>query len=162
MADRLNDGNNRFMFVPSIANIAAPTVAELTATGVVLLQCRIKSGGVDHGGDEDTVDNSKLCDTANYETPGRIKWTWTLTYARGDTTTDDAPYSTMKRFTTGFLVVRRGVPQAQAIAANDIVDVYSITCGAQVTQPPEPNSVEWVQQKLWVSGQSEQDATVAA
>lgn len=161
-ADMLADGNVKIAFVPSIADITAPTTTELTATGVVDLSCFIQAGGFQHTTDEDAVNNAKLCDVTNFEAPGRIKENLTLTYVRKAQTADDEAYSTLKRLTLGYLVIRYGSAYSDPFATGDVVSVYSVQCGAQQVQSPDANSAIWVTQKQYNNGPNALDATVAA
>lgn len=162
MADMLSDGNVKVSFVPAVANIGAPTVTELTAAGAVDLECRITADGLDVSADEDTIDNSKLCDVENYEEPGRIKHSIELTITRADIEETDTPYETIKRGTKGFLAIRYGIPHDTAYAAAQDIQIYTIRAGAQRYVKPEANSTVRYQQKMFVNGPSELDAVVAA
>lgn len=161
-ADMLADGNVKVAWVPAIADINNPTVTELTATGVVDLSCFIQAGGLDHTTDEDSVNNAKLCDTTNYESPGRIKENITVTYVRKQASTDDKAYQTLKRLTLGNLVLRYGKPYSDAFAADDEVTILTSQCGAQQVQSPDANQAIWVKQKLFNNGPVANDVKVVA
>lgn len=160
--DMLADGAVKIAFVPSVANMSAPTVAELTASGSVDLSCFIKADGRSHTIDQASIDNSKLCDTEDHEEAGRTTHSWALTYARKADPSDDTAYATLKNYVKGVLVERIGPPAGQAFAAADVVSLYSVTCGAQLLKA-DKNDVVWVDsQKMFVSGSTAQDVTVAA
>jgi hypothetical protein len=155
-------GRVKVVFVPSIADITGPTVAELTATGSVDLSCFIKSDGRTHSISQATIDAGKLCDTVNYQLPGSVTHTWTLTYARKQVTADDKAYATLKANTAGYLVERFGSAATAAFVAADVVNVYTVTCGEQV-EKADKDDIVWVDaQNLFVSGATERDAVVAA
>lgn len=161
--DMRADGQLKVVYVASIADIENPTVAEVTAGSTVDLSCfLLADGGFDHTVDEETVDNAKLCDVTDYEQPGRFKHQLTITYARKQLAADDEAYTTLKRGTGGYVVTRWGKPADDALIATDVIDVYTITCGAQQKQAPERNSIAKVQQRLFVSGPVAEDVEVAA
>lgn len=157
------DGNVKVDFVPAIADITAPTDTELTATGVVSLECMLTPDGLDESIDEDVKDTSAFCSTSNYEEPGRTKPNLQLTYFRDDDAagTGDAAYTTLKRNLRGFLVIREGAPHTQAYAADDNLRVYTVMCGEQQPVKPAANEDVKVQQKFYASGDYARDAVVA-
>ena len=67
-ADLLADGMIKATWAPNVANVAAPTVAELNAG--VDLECYIPLDGLDIKGDTASVDNTALCSTDDTEEPG--------------------------------------------------------------------------------------------
>lgn len=156
------DGNVKVTFFPVCADITAPTVTELTATGAVDIECDLTPDGLDESIDEDAKDTSTFCSTSNYEEPGRTKPNITLTYFRQALEADDKAYSTMKRNTDGFLAIREGEPHDTAWTAADKGRVYTIKCGEQQPVKPAANMDVQVQQKLYASGDYERDAVVAA
>lgn len=157
------DGNVKVVFVPAIADTSAPTVTELTATGAVDVSCYLTADGWTPGLDEQTVTDERLCSTATYEQPGRSQRSLDIKYVEnpGDDTNNKAATSLTKG-TKGFFVVRRGPEQSTEFAEDDVVDVWPVTMGAQAKQPPEANSVLQIAQKAFVTGEVQQDVTVAA
>jgi hypothetical protein len=160
MADMLNDGNIRVTYVASIANKAAPTVAELDAG--VDLECLVTSDGLNTPVNEDTVSNPKLCDTVNAEAPGRATHQPALTFYRQDTPSEDVAWTTMTRGTAGFLVVRYGVAHDTAYAAGDEVCVYPGKAGERQLQTPEANAATKFISRWYESESPVLDAEVAA
>jgi hypothetical protein len=148
--------------VLAVTNVAAPTVAELTAVGNVDLECFITADGLNLSADEGTVDNAVLCDTEDYELPGRSKWNLELTMQRHLDVADDKPYQSIKRGSNGFVVIRYGLPYTTAYAAGQSVMVFTVTAGAQRPLPIEREAVVRYMQKMFVSGPSDDDAAVAA
>ncbi|KAB8186862.1 hypothetical protein FH608_046065 [Nonomuraea phyllanthi] len=162
MAKRLTDGNTKATFVPTISSITAPTVAELTDSGIVALENTVTDDGLDISFDEGTVEGNVLASTQDFESPGRSKAQIELTYYRDSTTAADRMWSVMTRGTAGFLVVRRGVTASTAYAADQKVEVYEVTCGERRPLAPERESYEKVQLKLYASGTYSVESTVAA
>ncbi|MBB1154000.1 hypothetical protein H4281_12730 [Amycolatopsis sp. DR6-1] len=159
MGDMLSDGRNKVSFVPSIANIAAPTAAELTAG--TSLECLIMADGLDISTDESAVQASKLCDTVDAEQPGRSKTTIQLTCVRKDVPAEDVAWTLLQRDLTGYLAVRRGVAHDTAFATGDKVEIYPVKFGARRPQKPEANGVEKFMSQGYNTGAPELDAVVA-
>ncbi|GAB3376219.1 phage tail tube protein [Amycolatopsis echigonensis] len=159
MADMLSDGNNKVTFVPVLANIAAPTVAELT--GGTSLECLIMADGLDISTDEAAITASKLCDTIDAEQPGRAKTTIKLTCVRKDVPAEDIAWTLLQRGLTGYLAVRRGIPVATGYATGQKVEVYPVKAGVRRPVKPEANGVEKFESQLYNTAASNLDAAVA-
>ncbi|MFF4600554.1 hypothetical protein [Amycolatopsis sp. NPDC001319] len=160
MADMLSDGNIKVSFVPTIVNIGAPTVAEVTAG--TSLECLIMSDGLDISTDESVTSAPKLCETIDAEQPGRSKTTIQLTCVRKDTPAEDVAWTLLQRGLTGYLVVRRGTSIETAFAAADPVEVYPVKAGVRRPIKPEANGVEKFMSQLYNTAASELDGVVAA
>jgi hypothetical protein len=87
------------------------------------------------------VDTSSLASTFDTKTAGRVGFDTELTFKRGDTVGDDAPYTTLKYGVSGFLVIRRGVAYTTAWTTSQKVEVYPITCGEPQNSSPAANEV---------------------
>ncbi|MGR3870986.1 phage tail tube protein [Streptomyces graminifolii] len=139
MADLISDGKTRVAWVSSIANINAPTAAELTA-GADYTK-RITPDGLKLDPSTADVDTSSLASTFDTKTVGRVGFDTEITFKRGDTVGDDAPYTTLKYGVSGFLAIRRGVAYATAWTAGQVVEIYPITCGEPQNSSPAANEV---------------------
>lgn len=155
------DGNIRATFIPACANIAAPTVAELTAAGIAELAAALTPDGLNVNVTEDNKDTTTLASTFNGQAPGRAGGDIALTYFRDTVGGSDKPYTTLKRFTAGFLVIRLGVLNSTAYATSDKVRVYPITCGLQKDVPAAKNTDWQISQSLYVTADWNIDAVVA-
>lgn len=159
MADMLNDGNIKVTYVPSIANISAPTTTELTAG--TDLECLITADGFQPTVNEEVVSVPKLCETISAEAPGRATHQIVLTMVRQDESAEDVGWTTMLRGTSGYLVVRYGVAYDTAYAVSDDVQVFPGKSGERRPQPPEANGATQFQSQWYVSAQPDMDAVVA-
>lgn len=159
MADMLNDGNIKVTFVPSVANAAAPTTAELAAG--TALECLITADGLDIKVDEDTVSIPKLCETSNSEAPGRATYGFTLTLMRKTVTIEDVAWTTLLRGTSGFLVIRYGLAYTTAYAAAQKAQVFPGTAGERRPQKPEANGGTMFQSQWYVTSKPNLDAVIA-
>ena len=81
MADLISDGNTKVAWATSIANIAAPTVAELTAASDWTQ--RITPDGLKVDPTTADVNTSSLASTFDTNQPGRTGYACELTFKRG-------------------------------------------------------------------------------
>jgi hypothetical protein len=161
MADIIVDGKTRVAFVPTIANKAAPTVAELSA-GTLLHDTLVPDGMEGFEPDPGEVDNTSFGSTFDTKLPGVSSFSGTrLVLKKQDGT--DTVHSTLTAFDTGGnIVVRAGTKlKTDTWALSDKVQVFPIRTGAWAYVNPERNSVL----KYWVatpvSAEPNFNATVA-
>jgi hypothetical protein len=162
MADLLADGNIKVTWAPSIANIDAPTVAELTAGSAVDLECLITLDGLDIKGDTASVDNTALCSTDDTEEPGRVSYQIEITAKRKDSDAEDKAWNTLTDRALGNLVVRRTLPSTTAWAADQPCEVYPGRCGRPIMDAPEKNSAQTFKVKIFNNSKASDRSVVAA
>lgn len=160
MSDVINDGKTRVYWVTTIANIATPTVAELDA-GQDFTE-RITPDGLNIPAETADVDNSSLASTFTTMRAGRRSFSPEVTFKRGDTAGDDAPWDTLTYQTLGYLVVRRILAYTTAWAAGQDVEVYPVECGERNTIPPAPNEVAKFTSQMKLREEPNTSAVVAA
>lgn len=160
MADIIVDGKVKVALVDSIASIAAPTEAEMTAGTDITDQ--LTSDGLS-GFQPDTaeVDTTSMLSTFDTKSPGRSAFSGTmLRFKKQDT---DTIYTTYVKDTATHVVIRRdGTAASTAFAASDAVEVYPVVCGEVQNMDPEPNSVQRFELPVMVSTQPNLRAVVAA
>jgi hypothetical protein len=161
MADIIVDGMTRVAFVPTIANVAAPTAAELTAG--TYLGTVLTAGGME-GFEASTgeVDNTSYDSRFDTRLPGVSAYSGTRLILKKQTGTDTV-FTTMTTFgTTGYIVIRDALDKDTAFAAAQKVNIYPITTGDWDYMSRERNSVL----RYWVAtpirSEPEKNATVAA
>ncbi|MEU5496176.1 hypothetical protein [Streptomyces griseofuscus] len=159
MADLISDGNTKVAFATSIANIFAPTAAELTAA--TDWTTRLTPDGLKTDPSTADVDTSSLASTFTTNQPGRRSYTVELTFKRGSTTTEDNPYTTLTYGATGYLVVRRGTSYTTAFATGDKVEVYPVAAGEPQNVAPAANEVSKFTSSMKVTSDPATRATVA-
>lgn len=122
MARLIPNENSWLAFVPTIADIEAPTAAELTG-GVVLTKYLISLNATTQGNTVPTPDISTLFETS---VPGTVQASLTADFYRDDET--DLAWETLPRRTRGYLVVSRfgGTGTDNAPAAGDVVEVWPL------------------------------------
>lgn len=157
MADLLTDGMTRVTFATSIANIAAPTVAELNAG--TALESLITPDGLDISSTTAAVPTGALVSTFDTEAAGRRKYDIKLTMKR-QTPTDTAlnllPYRT-----AGFLIVRRTVTAATAWTIGHKAEVYPVQAGEPSLIKPTSNEVAKFESTFFLTADANTSATVA-
>jgi hypothetical protein len=159
MTDVITDGKTKVWSVPSISNIAAPTVAELNA-GTQLESVITPDGFVGFEPDTSAIDTSALNSTQNLKIPGRIDLANTLLRFKKQAGTDTV-YNTLVYGYATNVVVRRDTLSSTAWATSDKVEVYAVTCGEVKNLAPEANSLHKYEVPTLVSGTWNQRATVA-
>lgn len=164
MADSFNDGRIAVWDVPSIANVAAPTVAELNAG--FALQCLIDADGGIVGFEPDTaeVDSSKLCSVNDSKTIGRETYSNTMVkmFRQGNNTTTDTTLARMVRGYATNIVIRRDLAETTAWAAGQHVEVFPVTCAGRKEEPYAKNSAHKYSVPTMISGATNLNAVVAA
>jgi hypothetical protein len=133
------DGRTIAGWATTIANIAAPTVTELT-TGSTRLETLITPDGLDISAATATIDVSNLGSVANANRAGRITWTIKLTFHH-DSVVDTA-WNLFPYRTNGYLWVRHGVDKATAPASTQKVKIYACETG-------EPNDDKAAPDTTW-------------
>jgi hypothetical protein len=159
MSDLISDGKTRVAWATSIANINAPTVAELTAAADYTT--RITPDGLKLDPSTADVDTSSLASTFDTKTVGRVGFDTELTFKRGSTGAEDLPYTTLKYGVSGYLVVRRGIAYTTAWTTGQTVEVYPITCGEPQNSSPAANEVMKFVSPMKVTSSPATAATVA-
>lgn len=159
MVDSNTDGRTRVYSVPSIANIAAPTVAELNA-GTDLSALITPDGLIGFEPDTGDVDNSKLNSTFDTKTPGRASFSGTMLRLCKQTGTDSV-YNTMVYGYVTNIVIRRDLAASTAWAASQAVETYPSGCGEVRNLAPEPNSLHKYEVPIKISNQPNLRGTTA-
>lgn len=137
MARMLADGKDKLLWVPDggIANLAAPTVAELTAPGVVDLSFMVSKNNFALGPTGDAeISDTPLGAEGDTTAPGRTQYEASMEFYRYTTTGEDIPWATFTdKGIEGNLVHRSTVKDStDAIAAGDEVGVYEAITGTPV------------------------------
>lgn len=161
MADIIVDGMTRVAFVPTIANKAAPTVAELN-TGTLLQSTLVPTGLEGFENTTADVDNTSLASTFDTKLPGRQSFSGTGLVLKKQDGTDTVFNLLSVPNTNGFIVVRDGIDQATAWASSQKVEVYPIrTAAHSMMGRGEANSVLRYRVPTPISDKPELKATVA-
>src|SRR5919199_4369544 len=126
MTRRTHEEYTRIWWVTSISSKTAPTVAEIGAGTDI--SAFVPKDGLKVGSTNNKVRNDDITSAFNAEIPGSYANAVTLTCFRDDSA-DTAWTLFQTRNTTGFLVVRRMLSVATAVAAAQKVEVYPAATG---------------------------------
>jgi len=130
-------GNDAWGFVPAVADIDAPTVAELTAAGGFNLSCSLfgEQEGMSTSTEKVTLPRI-LCETDQYEVNG------STTYTMADLMISFQPqaasgadgkkaWETLTDGISGYLWRRQGVAATDDLAAAQFVDIIPVMLGTK-------------------------------
>jgi hypothetical protein len=140
MADITADGKTRVYWVTTIANINAPTVAELNA-GIALNSTITADGLIGFKPDTADVDTSALDSTFNTVVNGRTSFSGTMLRLKKQLS-GDTIFTTLTRDTAGYVAIRRSLAATTAWASSQACEVYPALCGEVARVDVEPNSLE--------------------
>lgn len=155
------DGNVKWVFMETVANPAAATVAEFTAG--LDISCYLTGDGWQPGTDEAVVTDERACSRQTYEQPGRFTDSLSVRYVHNPKSpADNEMFLALPQGATGFVGARWGQAFEDDIAAADIVDVYPVKAGVPVKQFNGANSMQTIMQRLFVTGPVQRDVLVAA
>lgn len=165
----LTDASRKLVFVPTIADVAAPTVAELTGAGVVELSCMVTAANFQLGATgDDAINDPALCATSNSTVPGRTNYEGAMDFYRWRETADDKPWETFTaKGLHGFLVQRIGqVPEGTKahtveFKANDEVQVYEVLTNTPQIMSPADAGYEKFRQVFSIQDNVNERAVVA-
>ncbi|WP_329013236.1 hypothetical protein OG271_04035 [Micromonospora rifamycinica] len=159
MPDITSDGKTRVAWVPSIANINAPTTTELNA-GMLLQSTMTADGLAGFRPETADVDTSSLDSTFNTAVNGRTSFSGTMLRLKRQSGTDTI-FDTLVRDAAGYIVIRRSVASTTAWASAQKVEVYPALCGEVARIDPEPNTVERYEIPLKITASPALRAAVA-
>lgn len=159
MADVFADAQCRVGYTAAISNIALPTVSELNA-GILLHDTITDDGLVGFEATSATIPTTPLSGAFDTTYPGRDSFSGTMIRFKKQTATDTI-FNTFTKYTTGFIVIRRGIAVATAWASSQPVEVFPVTCGREKRLQPVPNSLEKWEMPFTVSSQPNLRAAVA-
>jgi hypothetical protein len=142
MADIIMDGYVKVWSVPTIANIAAPTTAELNAgtnLGALLLKDGLRGFTPDTG----TVDTTALSSTYGTNAPGLISLSKGSLWVKAQTQATETIRSVfIFGYTTNIVIRRNGSLETVAWTATDKSEVWPIKCGARIDGDFASNEVQ--------------------
>lgn len=145
------------------------SAASLSGATAVELTCYLTKGTLGMSADTETGTDERECTSQVFEVLGKTTWTvndleyvWEPQAAASSPT--NKAYDTLKKGTTGFLILRFGKDVDTAPAVGDKVWQIPVTLGAQVPKQREGNAAEKLKivQKVVVSGNVVQDAVLIA
>jgi hypothetical protein len=154
------DGRTRVTYAPAIANMAAPTVAELNA-GILLSSLITPDGLIGFEASTAAVDTSALDSVYDTTDVGRDSFSGTTLRMKKQTAGDTAFATLGQKGVAGYLAIRRDVPKDTAWTIAQTVEVYPIITGRRKNLAPEKNSVRKYEVPIMIPDQPNIDAVVA-
>jgi hypothetical protein len=115
------DKTIRVSYVATIANQAAPTVAELNAG--TLLQSMLTKDGLEMPSDTNDVDDASIADNFDASLPGTFGGPIQFTFKRRTGADPDTAWTLVVYGTTGFIVIRRQILESTAWTIAQPVEV---------------------------------------
>lgn len=137
MSDLVSDGFIRVTWAPAVANIAAPTVAEINAG--LRLDTVMTPAGLKVAPTTALVDTSSLSSTFDTARSGKRGFVNSVIIKAQDSA--DTALTTLVYRASGFLVIRRKLASATAPAIGDKVEVYPSQCDEPI-QTYGPNTIQ--------------------
>jgi hypothetical protein len=159
MTDIPVDGMTRVAWVPSIANITAPTTTELNA-GILLTFLLTRDGLMGFEPTTAKVDNSSLGDIFDITTTGTDSFNDSGFRLKKQAGTDMV-YATLVKGTAGFVVIRRDIDRNTAWASGQKHEVYPAVCGRRKRLAPEKDTVTRYEVPIMITSEPYLDAIVA-
>lgn len=165
----LTDASRKLVFVPTIADIAKPTVAELTGAGVLDISCLVTAANFTLGATgDDAISDPALCATSNASVPGRTNYEAAMDFFRWRETADDTAWDTFTgKGLHGYLVQRIGqVPEGTKahtveFKSGDEVQVYEVLTNTPQIMSPADAGYEKFRQVFSVQENVDERAVVA-
>lgn len=157
------NGTVRAVFVASLADLDGPVLAEINAVSALDFSCYATGDGISAETNEQNVEDPRLCSKAIYEAPGDRTDTLEITYVFNPSVpAENEAQLELVEGRKGFILIRWAVDSEDDWAADDIVDVYPTTLGAQRKNNPTRNGIHKITQKCFVTGKVHKDVVVAA
>lgn len=160
------EGNVKAVFVPALANPAAPSAAELAAA--VDISCYLMPDWDGPTATQNTGEDRRFCSRQTFSRLGRVQWEIApLVYTydpQGSVGNANAVYDALAQGNRGHIVMGYGIDAADDLASGDKVDVFPIEAGVQVkaARGADEFAPLTVTQTVAVTGPVSQDVAVAA
>lgn len=142
-------------FAPAVANVSAPTAAEIGAAED-LTEFVISIDASSQGNQLPTPNISSLFETS---ISGTVQASFTGEFYRDDTT--DTAYTTLPRGTDGFFIISRFGTEGLAPAATDPVEVWPVRVTARTDSALTSNDILRFNMSCAVVAEPDEDAVVA-
>jgi hypothetical protein len=145
--------------VPSIANIAAPTAAEINA-GIRISQWMTKDGATGFQPDTADAPTSGKESTFDTATNGRISFSSPrFTFKKQDGT--DTVFNTLIQNAVGYGVRRNSLAATTAVASAQKLEVYPLICSATARVDQDDNQPEKIMVPVKITSAPNLRAAVA-
>ncbi len=162
------EGNVKAVFVPTVADPAAPTAAELN--GGVDLSCFLMPDWDGATATQNTGEDRRFCSKQTFSRLGRVSWEVSplmytyLPQALGEVgNAANEAYEALAAGNKGYLFFGYGIDPADPFVADDVTDGFPVECGVQskAARGSDEFAPLTVTQTLAVIGPASLDAVVA-
>lgn len=151
------EAHTTVVLAPSVASLAAPTLAEIAAG--VDVTCDLLTSGLSVARSTGTVNRTPWTGDLEVESPARYAVAVELSGFRD--TASEALWDEVDTFRERkFLIVRRGVAYGTAWSAGQVVEALEVRVGKRSTAPSTPNALQTFTVPLFVL--ADEDAAVVA
>jgi hypothetical protein len=158
MADIIMDGRVKVWSVPTIANIAAPTTAELNA-GTSLGGLLTKDGLQGFSPDTAAVDTTALNSVYGTNLPGLADLAPGALRFKAQTSPDTIKTTFVKDYATNIVIRRDGTLETSAWGSGQKVEVWPVVCGYRKDGDMASNEVQKYDIPVFFNLQPNQNAT---
>lgn len=159
----VSDASLRVWIVMTLANPAAPTVAEINAGTTIDATCYL-TNGFNPDASTATITDDRLCLAQVLEDKGTTTWSIDdLEYiydVQNAASLSNKLYAALPEGATPFIVARYGMNVDTAAIAGQKVDVFPSKVGPARKLPPERNTKGRVRQKPFVNGPVKRDVAL--
>lgn len=162
MARRIYDGEIRLYWVPGLAtitNLSAPTVSQITTTGVDVTEFM---ASIDTPLEGEAAPSPDLSSAFDKTVAGTFGGTVTAEMYREDLAADDDAWPLFTRNATGYIVIRRFGGSTVAIVATNIVEVWPLRVITRSPSAAERGAVQTFTASFAALDDPVLDAVVAA
>mgnify|MGYP006197171725 CR=1 FL=1 len=159
MPDIVGDGRERWDWVPAIANIAAPTTAELNA-GIRISQWMTKDGATGFSPDTADAPTSSIESVFDTNVNGRVSFSGPRIRLKKQSGTDTA-YTTLVADATGYITRRKSLTAATAFASAQPLQVFPVMCGYRAWLDQDDNMPERYDVPIKITATPNLNAAVA-
>jgi hypothetical protein len=143
-------GNLTVWWVPTIADVTAPTAIEVGDSEAFRVTYSFISGGWTLTGSQEKLADDRLSSPQSFETLGKSMASLVLGYV--DSSSAGSAAVVLVENAEGFFVERRGVAQAELVTAGDLVRVIPVTLGKQIAGPVDGTGKFTYMQETAVTG----------
>lgn len=154
-------GNLRILFLPSSITTPLSLASGINAVSAKDLTYSFTPGGWRPNTAENSIADGRLAQKQILNQPGNFSETLEVQYVYG-TPTRDVANTVLLEGVAGFIVVREALPNAQAWAVGQPVDVWTILCGKQRKDPPAENALFTKTQGLYLTAPTQRDQALVA
>lgn len=147
--------NTTVWLVPAVADINAPTLAEIAAGTDVT--CFLTKDGLNPGGSTAEVDSGSLCTRVDGKGVGSVSYAFSLKGFRDNDAGGDTLWDLCNWGDAMVAVVRRGITYGTAAAAAQVVETYEGALGEPVMSGSAANA-----QQTFTCSLTVQDADIKA